>query len=120
VTELTYPTFPRKALFALGAALATLGVVAVVINHSGPDARACSVAAAHVMTARNYSIAAMKKQGPEHLPVCRGLTAAQFGSAVDHAYQIEFGRRLPDASISRDMPPASFRAKSAQAAALRR
>jgi hypothetical protein len=51
---------------------------------------------------------------------CRGLTAAEFGSAVQHAYQIEFGRRLPDVSSSRNMPPASFRAKSAQAAALRR
>jgi hypothetical protein len=119
VTELTYPTFPRKALIALGAALTALGAVAVVINQNGPDARACSVAAAHVMTARNYSIAAMERQGSEHVPHCRGLSAAQFGPAVEHAYQIEFARRLPDASISRDIPPASFRAKSAQAAALR-
>ena len=120
MTELTYPAFPRKALVALGAALATLGAVAVVINQSGPDARACSVAAAHVMTARNYSVAAMKRQGSEHVPHCRGLSAAQFGSAVERAYRIEFARRLPDASISRDIPPASFRAKSAQAAALKR
>jgi hypothetical protein len=119
VTELNYPAFPRKALVTLGAAVAALGAVAVVVNHSGPDARACGVAAAHVMTARNYSVAAMKRQGAEHVPHCRGLTAAEFGSAVEHAYQIEFGRRLPGGSISRDMPLASFRAKSAQAAALR-
>ena len=120
MTELTYPAFPRKALVAFGAAIAALGAVAVVVNQSGPDARACAVGAARVMTARNYSIAAMKRQGAEHVPHCQGLTAAEFGSAVQHAYQIEFGRRLPDVSSSRNMPPASFRAKSAQAAALRR
>jgi len=120
VTELSYPAFPRKALVALGAALAALCGAAVVVNQSGPDPRACAVGAAHVMTARNYSIAEMKRQGTEHVPHCRGLTAAQFGSAVEHAYQIEFARRLPHASSSRNMPPASFRAKSAQAAASRR
>jgi sugar phosphate isomerase/epimerase len=120
VTELTYPAFPRKALAALGAALVALCAIAMVVNRSGPDERGCAVAAAHVMTARNYSIAAMKRIGADRVPHCRGLTAGQFGQAVASAYAIEFGRRLPDASNSRDMPPASFRARSARAASLAR
>jgi hypothetical protein len=118
VTELNYPAFPRKAILAIGAALVPLCAVGVVVNQSGPDARGCAVAIARVMTARNYSIAAMKRQGPGQVPRCGGLTAAQFSSAVERAYQIEFGGQLPDAANSRDVPPASFRAKSAQAAAL--
>ena len=101
---------------ALGAALAALCAFAIVVNQSGPDVRGCAVAAARVMTARNYSIAALKRLGAERVPNCRGLTAAQFGRAVESAYQIEFGLRLPDVSNSRDVPPASFRAKSAQTA----
>jgi hypothetical protein len=120
VTELTYPAFPRKALVALGAALVALCAVAMVVNRSGPDERGCAVAAAHVMTARNYSIAAMKRIGADRVANCRGLTGGQFGRAVASAYAIEFSRRLPDASNSRDMPPASFRARSARAASLAR
>jgi len=118
VTELTYPAFPRKALLALGAAVLALSAVAVVVNRSGPDANGCAVAVARVMTARNYSIAAMKRIGAERVPDCRGLTQGEFGDAVGRAYQIEFGKRLLGVSNSRDF--ASFRAKSAQAASLGR
>ncbi|MGN6794710.1 MAG: hypothetical protein ACTHJW_20180, partial [Streptosporangiaceae bacterium] len=82
MTELTYPAFPRKALLVLGAALLALCAFAVVVNQSGPDARGCAVAAARVMTARNSSVAAMKRIGPERVPDCRGLTTSQFGQAV--------------------------------------
>jgi hypothetical protein len=120
VTELTYPAFPRKALLALGAALVALCGVAVAVNQSGPDARGCAVAAARLMTARNYSITAMNRIGAERVPACRRLTAAEFATAVGRAYQIEFGRRLPSTSNSRDSELASFRSKSAQSAALGR
>jgi hypothetical protein len=119
VTELSYPAFPRKALLALGAAVITLCGVAVAVNQSGPDVRGCVVAAARVMTARTYSIAAMNRVGSERIPACRGLTADQFATAVERAYRIEFGQRLPDTSNSGNIPLVAFRAKSAQAAALR-
>jgi hypothetical protein len=116
VTDLTYPSFPRRALVAIGAALVALCAVAIVVNRSGPDARTCAAAAEHVMAARNYSIDAMTRIGPGPVPDCHGLTAGQYGQAVADAYLIEYGRRLPSTSISGDAPPASFRALSAQAA----
>ena len=120
MTDLTYPSFPRKALVAVAAALFALCAVAIVVNRSGPDVRMCAAAAEHVMAARNYSIDEMTRIGPSRLPACHGLTAGQYGDAVADAYLIEYGRRLPSTSISRDIPPASFRARSALAASQRR
>jgi hypothetical protein len=120
VTDLTYPSFPRKALVAVGAALFALCAVAIVVNRSGPDMRKCAAAVEHVMAARNYSIDAMTRIGPSRVPACHGLTDGQYGQAVADAYLIEYGRRLPSTSISRDIPPASFRARSALAASQRR
>ena len=119
MTDLTYPVFPRRALVAIGAALFALCVVAIVINRSGPDMRKCAAAAEHVMAARNYSIDAMTRIGSNRVPACHGLTAGQYGEAVANAYLIEYGAAA-DTSISRDIPPASFRARSALAASQRR
>ncbi len=116
MTELTYPSFPRRALAVVGAVLAALCAVAIVVNRSGPDVRGCAAAAERVMAARNYSLDAMRRIGPGWVPACRGLGAADYRQAVADAYVIEYGRRLPDVSISRDIPPASFRALSAQSA----
>jgi hypothetical protein len=117
VTELTYPSFPRRALAAFGAVLAALSAVAIVVNKSGPDVRGCAAAAERVMAARNYSVGAMRRIGPGRVPACRGLSAGEYGQAVAYAYVIEY-RGLPDTSISRDMPPPWFRALSAQSASL--
>ncbi len=116
MTELTYPAFPRKALVAIGAALVALCAVALVINGSGPDERGCAIAAERVMAARNYSVFTMSRMGPDRLPACRGLTAGQYGQAVADGYRLEYGGRLPSASIARNVPPPSFRALSAQTA----
>jgi hypothetical protein len=118
VTELTYPNFPRRALAVLGAVLAALSAVAIVVNKSGPDVRGCAAAAERVMAARNYSVAAMARIEPGRVPACRGLSAAEYRQAVADAYGIEYGRRLPDVPVSRDFPPPSFRALSARSASL--
>lgn len=118
MTELTYPSIPRRVIAALGAALAALCAAAIVVNLSGPDVRGCAAAAGRVMAARNYSIDAMRRIGPGRLPACRGLTAGEYRQAVADAYVIEYGRRLPSVPLSRDMPPPSFRALSAQTASL--
>lgn len=113
MTELTYPAFPRRPLAALGAALVALSAVAVVVNRNGPDVPRCTAAAARVMTTRNYSIAAMARLGPGRVPDCHGLTSGQYAQAVAGAYGIDYGRTLPHAPISGNVPPASFRALSA-------
>ncbi len=72
MTDLTYPSFPRRTLVAIGVALVALSAVAIVVNRSGPDARGCAAAAAHVMAARNYSIDAMTRIGPDRVPPVTG------------------------------------------------
>jgi hypothetical protein len=120
VTELTYPAFPRRALGAFGAVLVALCGVAIAVNRSGPDVPGCAAAAARVMTARNYSVPAMTRLGPGRVAGCGGLTTGQYAQAVADAYVIDYGRRLPHAPVSGNVPPASFRALSAQTASRKR
>jgi hypothetical protein len=120
VTELTYPAFPKRALVAAGAALVVLCAVAVVVNRSGPDVRACTGAAARMMSARNYSVAAMTRLGPGRVPACRGLSAGQYARAVGDAYAADYARTLPRAPASAEGPSPSFRALSAQTASRKR
>ena len=117
VTDMTcpaYPSFPRRALLTIGAALAALATAAIVVNQSGPSVRDCAVAAERVMATRNYSAAMMETMGLGAVRACDRLTAAQFRQAIGDAYQIEFGSRLAHVSIIGDVPPPTFRALSAQ------
>jgi hypothetical protein len=116
VTELTYPSFPRRGFLTIGAVVLALVAAAILANRSSADLRACAVAAERVMAARNYSVATMELIGPGPISACRGLTASQFDQAVLAAYRIEYGGRLPTRSIRDDAPPPAFRARSAQAA----
>ena len=116
MTELTYPSFPRRGFLAIGAVVLALVTAAIVVNQSGEDLRACAVAAERVMAARNYSVAMMELIGPGAVRACHGLTALQYDEAVLAAYRIEYGGRLPASSITDDTPPPAFRARSAQEA----
>jgi hypothetical protein len=115
VTE-AFPSFPWRAFIALGAVLAALCGVAIVVNESGPDVHGCAATAARVMAAHDYSADVMARLGPGRVPGCRGLSADEYGQAVADAYVIEYGRRLPDVPVSRGVPPPSFRALSARSA----
>jgi len=116
-TELTYPSFPKRTLVTIAIAVIAFAGVAIALNRSGPDMHGCAAAAARVMAARNYSLAGLQAQGPGRIDACHGLSASQFGQAIADAYQIEYGDRLPNVSITTDLPPPSYRASSAQQAA---
>ncbi len=95
MTELTYPSFPKRAFAVAGA---------VVLVR----------AARHVMVRRDYSPDDMQLNGPGSVPACRGLTAGQFQAAVVIAYQAEYGRFRPRMSLTHNLPPPSYKALSAQ------
>jgi hypothetical protein len=114
MTELTYPSFPKRAFAVAGAVVLILIVAAIVRNESGPSVPGCARAARHVMVSRNYSPDLMELTGPGSVPGCRGLTAGQFADAVVIAYQAEYGRFLPRVSITHSLPPPSYKALSAQ------
>lgn len=119
MSELSYPSFPRRAFLAAGAALLALSVIAVVVNEgagarAGPSLLSCAVAAGRVMVARNYSVAVMELTGPDSVPACHGLTARQFARALSRTYEIEYGGHLPAEPVSYNMPPPAFKALSAR------
>ncbi len=114
MNELTYPSFPKRAFAVAGAVVLVLIAAAIVVNESGPSVPGCARAARHVMTRRDYSLDRMRLNGPGSVPACRGLTAGQFADAVVIAYQAEYGRFLPRVPITRDLPPPSYKALSAQ------
>jgi hypothetical protein len=114
MTELTYPSFPKRFFAVAGAVVLVLIVAAIVMNESGPTVPGCARAARHVMARRSYSPDLMRLDGPGSVPDCRGLTAGQFAAAVVIAYQAEYGRFLPRVSIIHSLPPPSYKALSAQ------
>jgi len=114
MTELTYPSFPRR-VFAVGGAVVLAAIVAAIVgNESGPTVPGCASAARLVMARHDYSPDLMRLDGPGSVPACRGLTAGQFTDAVVIAYQAEYGRFLPRVPITHNLPPASYKALSAQ------
>jgi hypothetical protein len=113
MSELSYPAFPRRAFLAAGTVLLALIATAIVINKSGPSVRACAVAAARVMERRHDTVAMMELAGPRSVPACRDLTAARYAQALADTYRIEYGRLLPRAPLSYDMPPPAYKARSA-------
>jgi hypothetical protein len=114
MSELTYPSFPKRAFAVAGAVVLVLIVAAIVANESGPSVPGCARAARHVMATQSYSPDLMELNGPGSVPACRGLTAGQFADAVAIAYQAEYGRFLPRVSITHSLPPPSYKALSAQ------
>jgi hypothetical protein len=118
--SLSYPGVSRRLVIAAAAAILALAVVAVALNHQAgtrPDLRRCAAAAARVMGERGYSVALMQVRGPAAVRDCRRLTAGQYRHALAATYRIEFGGRLSHEPLSRNLPPASFRAASAAGAA---
>jgi hypothetical protein len=114
MSELTYPSFPKRTFALVGAVVLVLIVAAIVRNESGPTVPGCAMAARHMMASRNYSPDLMERNGPGSVPACRGLSAGQFADAIVIAYQAEYGRFLSRVPISRSLPPPSYRALSAQ------
>jgi hypothetical protein len=117
VAELTYPSFPVRALVALAAALVVLVPVAIAQNESGPSEHGCAVAAEHVMVAQGYTAAMMALIGTGPVRACRGLSRQQYAQALLDTYQIEYGRFLSRQPMPRDMPPPAVKARSARAGA---
>ena len=114
MTELTYPSFPKRAFAVAGAVVLVLIAAAIVANETGPSVQGCARAARHVMVRRDYSPDDMQLNGPGSVPACRGLTAGQFQAAVVIAYQAEYGRFRPRMSLTHNLPPPSYKALSAQ------
>lgn len=121
MSELSYPSFPRRAFLAAGAALLAFVAAVVLVNASadagagtGPGLRACAVAAERVMVAENYSVAIMELTGPDSVRACHGLTERQFARALSRTYEIEYGGRLPKQPVSFNMPPPTFKALSSR------
>ncbi len=113
MTELSYPAFPGRAFLAAGTVLLVLVAAAIVVNKNGPSVSACAAAAERVMVARNYSVEMMELAGPGSVPACRGLTVDQYAQALLDTYRIEYGRLLPRTPVRYDLPPPSYKARSA-------
>jgi len=117
VTEATYPRFPVRGYAIAGLVALALAAGAIVVNESGPDVRRCAVAAEHAMAAHDYSVGAMRADGPGRLPACHGLSAGQYGQAVLDGYELEYRGILPRSPVPRDLPPPAYKARSARDAA---
>jgi hypothetical protein len=113
MTELSYPTFPRRLFVAAGVLVLALMAAAVVVNRSGPNVRACARAAEHVMAHQNYSVVMMELIGKGSVPVCRGLSADQYSQALLDTYRIEYGGLLARSPVNYAVPPPSVKAASA-------
>ncbi len=114
MTELTYPSFPKRVFAVAGAVVLAAIIAAIVSNESGPTVPGCARAARHVMARHDYSPDLMRLDGPASVPACRGLSAGQFADAVVIAYQAEYGRFLARVPITHSLPPPSYKALSAQ------
>lgn len=121
-TSISYPSFPRRFLLMAVAVALVLAAGAIALNTTmldqrGDGVRACTVAAARIMAARGYSADMMQLTGPAAVRACRGLSARQYRRALAATYLIEYGGHLSREPLSRDLPPPSFRARSAHSAA---
>lgn len=108
--ELTYPEFPRRVFLLGGLVVLALIAAAVVVNLRGPSVAHCTAAA-------RRQVAATGRISPARLRACDGLSTAQVTAALSTAYRAEYGRYLRGTPMTGDLPPASYRAASARAAA---
>ncbi|MGI9007274.1 MAG: hypothetical protein ACR2FU_13955 [Streptosporangiaceae bacterium] len=110
MADLIYPAFPRRAFVLGGLVVIAVIAAAVVVNLSGPSLARCTAAVRQEVARRGQA-------GPGALRACDGLSAAQVTAARTTAYRAEYGRFLRGIPITSDVPPAAYRARSAQAAA---
>ena len=106
--DLLYPEFPRR-IFVVGAVvMLALIAAAVVINLRGPSVARCTAAALSQVSRSGWI-------SPAGLRACDGLSTAQITAAETTAYQAVYGKYLRGTPMTRDLPPASYRAASARA-----
>ncbi len=110
MTDLVYPAFPRRPFLLGGLVVLALIAIAVVVNLRGPSVARCTAAARHEVASHGRVI-------PGQLRACDGLSSTEITAALTTAYRAEYSRYLRGAPITRDLPPAEYRARSAQAAA---
>jgi hypothetical protein len=109
VTDLIYPAFPRRPFVVGGLVVAALIAVAVVVNLRGPNVARCTAVAKH-------EVASQGRVSASWFKACDGLSTRQITTALETAYQAEFGRYLRGTPLMADLPPSSYRAASARAA----
>lgn len=111
MADLTYPAFPRRAFVLGGLVVLALIAAAIVVNLRGPSLASCTAAA-------RREVASHGLVRPGQPRACDGLSSAQVAAALTTAFRAEYGRYLRGTPITRDLPPASYRAASARSAAI--